>query len=249
MDASRPSAPPPSPLLRASEVLLKYLRKPPTSSSSWDLLPQVLPQVLSWPSASAYRISSAVVMSRGSRVQLVRRAPRDCPPRAKIRAGFFLVRSAVQAVITGPRCDQSSEAPHCLTRRLDLDGCRVPTLRTFSAGSVATDGPRRDQLAGWFDSPTHRGCCLWCWRWPLALTVVCGTANANGRNPGRASQPQAHVLASVAPAAVACSGRAALALALGRPLHSTPRRPGWNGAFSQPPERCCLHCIVISEGN
>ena len=97
MDASRPSAPPPSPLLRASEVLLKYLRKPPTSSSSWDLLPQVLPQVLSWPSASAYRISSAVVMSRGSRVQLVRRAPRDCPPRAKIRAGFSLPQTSFEA--------------------------------------------------------------------------------------------------------------------------------------------------------
>lgn len=140
MDASRPSAPPPSPLLRASEVLLKYLRKPPTSSSSWDLLPQVLPQVLSWPSASAYRISSAVVMSRGSRVQLVRRAPRDCPPRAKIRAGFFLpqtsfeARSRLSSLVHGVT---SRRRP--LTRLLDLDGVpsfRVPTLRTFSAGSL-----------------------------------------------------------------------------------------------------------------
>lgn len=171
MDASRPSAPPPSPLLRASEVLLKYLLNPPTSSSSWDLLPQVLPQVLSWPSASAYRISSAVVMSRGSRVQLVRRAPRDCPPRAKIRAGFFLpqtsfeARSRLSSLVHGVT---SRRRP--LTRRLDLDGCRVTTLRTFSAGSVATDGPRRDQSAGWFDSPTHRGCCLWSWRWRTTWT-------------------------------------------------------------------------------
>ena len=144
MDASRRSrSPAPSPLLRASEVLLKYLRKPPTSSSSWDLLPQVLPQVLSWPSASAYRISSAVVMSRGSSVQLVRRAPRDCLPRAKIRAGFFLpqtsfeARSRLSSLVHGvtSRLRSSSEAPPLDCSISMVPSFRVPTLQTFSAGS------------------------------------------------------------------------------------------------------------------
>ena len=142
VDASRPSAPPPSPLLRASEVLLKYLLKPPTSSSSWDLLPQVLPQVLSWPSASAYRISSAVVMSRGSRVQLVRRAPRDCPPRAKIRAGFFLpqtsfeARSRLSSLVHGVTSRRSCERGPTLDQSISKLR-RVPSFPNFFSWPLA----------------------------------------------------------------------------------------------------------------